>query len=288
MAEYYQHLHLLRHYELRLLRCTTATQQQQPPPPQSHAATPLLTTIIDTLDLIEAGRYAEVLSSDATRNVFRLKDEFFSQFSDDSVDCADRFYSELMNWVDSFLVGESVNEAERGFRTVLVMCVAVSAFLGFTQCHLTGLVLLNSLSLSHLVLKTWFGIFEKCVWLSVAFFNFCLILIWNVVVNFWGKKWTKRNNRIVWYGEWNWGFEFFCKWTIFRTYFENKFENVIRVFFLFSLSFILFWKSENSFHFDFQRECYWLKAFFKIVFKWFFRVFNQTIKNIISYYLHGE
>lgn len=199
MAEYYQHLHLLRHYELRLLRCTTATQQQQPPPPQSHAATPLLTTIIDTLDLIEAGRYAEVLSSDATRNVFRLKDEFFSQFSDDSVDCADRFYSELMNRVDSFLVDESVNEVERGFRTVLVMCVAVSAFLGFTQCNLTGLVLLNSLSLSHLVLKTWFGIFEKCVWLSVAFFNFCLILIWNVVVNFWGKKMnkTQQSNCLV-------------------------------------------------------------------------------------------
>ncbi|KAL6338083.1 hypothetical protein AAG906_010651 [Vitis piasezkii] len=138
MAEYQQHLRLLRRYELRLLRCTTATQQQQPPPPQSHAATPLLTTIIDTLDLIEAGRYAEVLSSDATRNVFRLKDEFFSQFSDDSVDCADRFYSELMNRVESFLVDESVNEVERGFRTVLVMCVAVSAFLGFTQCNLTG------------------------------------------------------------------------------------------------------------------------------------------------------
>ena len=57
-----------------------------------------------------------------------------------------------MNRMGSFLVDESVNEVERGFRAVLVMCIAVSAFLGFTQCNLTGLVPLTSLGFEKMIL----------------------------------------------------------------------------------------------------------------------------------------
>ena len=42
-----------------------------------------------------------------------------------------------MNQMNSILVDKSVNEVERDFVVVLVMCVAVSAFLSFTHSNLT-------------------------------------------------------------------------------------------------------------------------------------------------------
>lgn len=128
---------LLRQYELRLLRCTLPSpppSENVPAPsqPLSHQANPLHTLIEDILSSIESGNYVQALSSDASRTVFEHIN--FSEFFKDSVDCADRFYSELQNSVASFLVG---NEP---LRVVLITSIAVAAFLAFTQCNLTGSV----------------------------------------------------------------------------------------------------------------------------------------------------
>ena len=42
-----------------------------------------------------------------------------------------------MNQMNSILVDKPVNEVERDFIVVIVMCVAVLAFLSFTQSNLT-------------------------------------------------------------------------------------------------------------------------------------------------------
>ena len=42
-----------------------------------------------------------------------------------------------MNRVNFYSMDKFVNEVQRDFIVVLVMCVAVSAFLGFTQSNLT-------------------------------------------------------------------------------------------------------------------------------------------------------
>ncbi|KAG2668551.1 hypothetical protein I3760_15G165800 [Carya illinoinensis] len=134
---------LLREYELRLLRCTLASSlpdsSPQPPHVPSDRTSSLHALIKDILALIEAGDYLRALSSDAARLVFQLSGDSYV----DSVECADRVYSESLDRVESFILEENESQEDerdkdKACRIVLVMCVAIAAFLGFTRCNLTG------------------------------------------------------------------------------------------------------------------------------------------------------
>jgi hypothetical protein len=135
---------LLRGYELRLLRCTLASSSSDSPPHQPayppSDQTPLLHALInDILASIESGDYLRALSSDAARLVVQLAGDSHI----DSAECTDQVYSESLDRVESFISQGNESEfddEDRACRVVLVMCVAVSAFLGFTQCNVTGLV----------------------------------------------------------------------------------------------------------------------------------------------------
>lgn len=97
------------------------------------------------LDSIERGNYAEALSSDATRLVFRFADSW--EF-EDSVDCAARFYDEVERSVELFLrdgnseawlqVLNADSDAEMECKHALLMCIGVAALLAFTQQNVTG------------------------------------------------------------------------------------------------------------------------------------------------------
>ncbi|KAK9291541.1 hypothetical protein L1049_019489 [Liquidambar formosana] len=134
---------LLRAYELRLLRCTLPSPPSDSIPTNSSQASNqsnahrLHALISDIASSIETGNYLQAFSSDAVQLVFKL-DDFSSEFYDDSVECADRVYSELMKSVDSFLMNNSDNDEDGSFRAILVMAIAIAAFLAFTQCNLTG------------------------------------------------------------------------------------------------------------------------------------------------------
>ncbi|KAF7149043.1 hypothetical protein RHSIM_Rhsim03G0265100 [Rhododendron simsii] len=127
----------LRHYELRLLRCSLPP----PSPPQSSyqprdndPTHPTLLIINDVVTSIEAGDYVGALSSAATRTAFK-----FPSLSS-LEDSPDRFYSELLlERVESFLFAdESGNEIDTRFKALLLMATAVAAFLVCTQCNVTG------------------------------------------------------------------------------------------------------------------------------------------------------
>lgn len=136
---------LLRGYELRLLRCTLASSlpdssTQQPHAPYDRTSS-LHALIKDILASIEAGDYLRALSSDAARLVFQLSGDS----NVDSVECADRVYSESLDRVVLFILQENEShederdkDKDKACRMVLVMCVAIAAFLGFTRCNLTG------------------------------------------------------------------------------------------------------------------------------------------------------
>ncbi|KAK4573444.1 hypothetical protein RGQ29_031415 [Quercus rubra] len=131
---------LLRWYELRLIRCTLTSSppsNSPPPPPQPQPSdhhrihSSLLN---DLLSSIEAGDYLRALSSDAAALVLR-------QLADDessSSSSADRVYSELLRRVESFLVSEPADDEDKAYRALLVVSIAVAAFLAFTQCNMTG------------------------------------------------------------------------------------------------------------------------------------------------------
>ena len=87
----------------------------------------------DLLSSIEAGDYLRALSFDAARLVLQ-------QLADDESSSADRVYSELLHRVVSFLVSESEDDEDKAYRAllVIVISIAVAAFLAFTQCNMTG------------------------------------------------------------------------------------------------------------------------------------------------------
>ncbi|KAK7316881.1 hypothetical protein RJT34_00661 [Clitoria ternatea] len=120
----------IRGYELRLIRCTLNPS----PPPDSHREHESLDGLInDLLHSIECGNYVQALTfHPSSKLVFQLGHGSLP------LDSADRFYSELADRVASFVRGASSNAAEQARRVVLVMCFAVAAFLGFTQCNFTG------------------------------------------------------------------------------------------------------------------------------------------------------
>ena len=131
---------LLRGYELRLLRCTLPSSplsDSPPPPPQPQPSNHHQThssLLNDLLSSIEAGDYLRALSSDAAALLLRpLSDDDSSSSSS-----ADRVYSELLRRVESFLVSEPEDDEDKAYRALLVVSIAVAAFLAFTQCNMTG------------------------------------------------------------------------------------------------------------------------------------------------------
>uniref|UniRef100_A0A7N2LVG0 Uncharacterized protein n=1 Tax=Quercus lobata TaxID=97700 RepID=A0A7N2LVG0_QUELO len=61
------------------------------------------------------------------------------QLADDESSSAARVYSELLHRVESFLVSESEDDEDKAYRVLLVIVIniAVVAFLAFTQCNMT-------------------------------------------------------------------------------------------------------------------------------------------------------
>ncbi|XP_010456556.1 PREDICTED: tetratricopeptide repeat protein 27 homolog [Camelina sativa] len=127
---------ILRGYELRLLRCTFSLPPPSDPPldESQSGIHPHETLISSLLSSIEAGDYLGALASDATKLI--LGDSEFELV--DTVDSAERFYSELLDKVESFVVNDSADEVDKARRAVLLMCLAIaSAFCsteGTTKC----------------------------------------------------------------------------------------------------------------------------------------------------------
>ncbi|XVE98988.1 hypothetical protein REPUB_Repub03eG0157200 [Reevesia pubescens] len=152
---------VLRGHELRLLRCTLRPPSSDSSPhsqPSDFDASlpPLHAHISNIIAFIESGDYLGALSADAARLVLASPD------SDLSSDSPDRVYSQLLDRVESFINEPSVDDAEKAFRVVLVVCVAVAALLWFTQCNLTGPV--NGLSKRPLPMKAWWDGSEMVEW----------------------------------------------------------------------------------------------------------------------------
>ncbi|RDX70742.1 Tetratricopeptide repeat protein 27 [Mucuna pruriens] len=121
----------IRGYELRLIRCSINPSQPSDP---RHERESLDGFINDLLNSIECGNYVEALTSEPSSTfVFRLGGH-------DSLplDAADRLYSELVDRAESFIRDAASDAAEQRRRATLVMCIAVAAFLGFTQSNFTG------------------------------------------------------------------------------------------------------------------------------------------------------
>lgn len=142
MAE--QEVEILRGYELRLIRCTLFSPLSDVPPQSgsfddrrfSHHNS-LHLHINDLLNFIESGNYLAALSSDAARLVLESSELDL----EDSVESADKFYSELLGRAESFVVNDCKDDEDKACRVILVMCIAIAALFWFTQCNLTGWVL---------------------------------------------------------------------------------------------------------------------------------------------------
>ncbi|KAL2347131.1 hypothetical protein Fmac_001131 [Flemingia macrophylla] len=120
----------IRGYELRLIRCTLTPSQPLNPRREDQ---PFDDRIDDLLNSIERGNYVQALTSEhSSALVFQLAGNH-SPPPD-----ADRLYSELVDRADSFVRDAASDAAEQRRRAVLVLCVAVAAFLGFTQSNFTG------------------------------------------------------------------------------------------------------------------------------------------------------
>ncbi|KAK9188352.1 hypothetical protein WN944_019753 [Citrus x changshan-huyou] len=138
-------LEILRGYELRLLRCTLASPpsdlpiQSQPLNEESQCS--LLPLHEHVNSLIDSGHYLQVLYSDAAKLVLDTLD--FVDIND-SADCADRVYSELLQLVEAFIVNDSENDVDKACRVILLMCLSIAALFWFTQCNVTGPLVDNS------------------------------------------------------------------------------------------------------------------------------------------------
>ncbi|GAB2225995.1 hypothetical protein Drorol1_Dr00021777 [Drosera rotundifolia] len=131
MAESAPQLDLLRHFELRLLRCTLPPPSPPPPPPPPPQSSPYIDDLHRLIDgiisAIEAGRYVEALSSESVRAVLGVN-------LVESVEEAE-LGEEIERIVEEYLVGGGDDVSGRA---VLVMSIAVAALLAFVQCNVTG------------------------------------------------------------------------------------------------------------------------------------------------------
>lgn len=118
----------IRRYELRLLRCTLTPS----PSPSSNSESPddLINKLLSS---IECGNYAEALTSQSSKLIFQLNLE-----SPPPNSSGEQFFSELVDRAESFITDATVSTVEQTRRATLVLCIAVAAFLGFTQCNFTG------------------------------------------------------------------------------------------------------------------------------------------------------
>ncbi|CAN8299026.1 unnamed protein product [Cochlearia groenlandica] len=131
-------LRTLRGYELRLLLCTVSSPPSLSDPSAAESESgshPQDDSLISSLvSSIEAGDYLGALNSEATRLI--LGDDSVFELVD-SVDSAQRFYSEFLDKVESFLVSSN-QIIDKARRAILVLCLAIAASLWFTRCNLTG------------------------------------------------------------------------------------------------------------------------------------------------------
>ncbi|KAJ4979391.1 hypothetical protein NE237_010171 [Protea cynaroides] len=137
-------LQTLGGFELRLLRCSMSLAPVRsnaslcpPPLPPSvdQKVYPLYRLIEEVINLIETGDYVRALSSDAVLLVFGFADSWDFE---DTIGCAERFYSEVEKSIQSFLADDIDGDVDRSCRAVLLMCIGVAALLAFTQSNVTG------------------------------------------------------------------------------------------------------------------------------------------------------
>ncbi|CAN6480642.1 unnamed protein product [Victoria cruziana] len=125
----------VRELELRLLRCTLPPCGASPRLSSSsrmHRPGSLASQVEELVSFIEKGNYGEVLSSDAARMVFDFAEGW--QF-ENAKECSNRFYAQVEKSAENFLKFLLPDALVRG---ILVMAIAVAAFLAFVQCNLTG------------------------------------------------------------------------------------------------------------------------------------------------------
>ena len=103
------------------LTCTTSNNL-----PKTHTS-----LLNDLLSSIEASDYLRALSFDPARLILQ-------QLVNDESSSADQVYSELLHRVESFLVSEPEDDEDEAYKALLVVSIAVAAFLAFTQCNMTG------------------------------------------------------------------------------------------------------------------------------------------------------
>ncbi|XP_050223386.1 uncharacterized protein LOC126673331 [Mercurialis annua] len=129
-------MEVLRSYELRLLRCTLSCPPQslnnQNSMSMSMNMNDVHSLINQLLTSIEAGNYMEALSCDASKLITDLRD------LPESCSSPDEVHSELEERVERFLNKDDDDDVEVGCRVMIVLCVAIAAFLFFTQCNITG------------------------------------------------------------------------------------------------------------------------------------------------------
>lgn len=123
MAEH-RLLQILRSYELRLLLCSISPNQNLPTPQISTVSTPLQTSIETLIQSIELGQYSQTLTSDSAAFMIYLNNSTSS------------YSVSITNCISSFLISE--NNEDTPFRVFIAFTVAVSAFLAFVQCNVTG------------------------------------------------------------------------------------------------------------------------------------------------------
>ncbi|ESW10241.1 hypothetical protein PHAVU_009G192300 [Phaseolus vulgaris] len=123
----------IRGYELRLIRCTLSHDQ-----PQQLCASQkrdsLDASINHLLNLIQCGNYIQALTSQPSFHlVFRLADHDSPPLNDPG-----RLYALLVDRAECFIAAAASDVVEQRRRGMLVTCIAIAAFLGFTQSNFTG------------------------------------------------------------------------------------------------------------------------------------------------------